>query len=56
MHLPNLSLPQHVTLPPTRARRVTLPVVTTAAALSLLRLVGSRMAQACWSPMDTEAT
>ena len=53
-HLPNLSLPQHETLPPTRARRVTLPLVTTAA--SLKRLVGRRIAHACWSPTDTEAT
>jgi hypothetical protein len=51
-HLPNLSSPQHVTLPPTSARRVELPLLLLTACLDVVVAT----AQACWSPTEILAT
>ena len=54
-NLPNLSSPQHVTLPPMSALRVELLPATVAAA-AVCFAPPSAMAQACWSPTEMLAT
>jgi hypothetical protein len=54
LHLPNLSLPQHVTLPPTALLRVLFPAVTIAPAV--LTNVSRAIKHACWSPTEIHTT